>query len=97
VTVIAQGKSTIEGTVNNAGTENVRVYLYVKLGQTGENGEAGEIGKIQVINTAGAIVHTQTITNPDETIHLGHLPAGMYVIRLENTGTVKALKAIKIQ
>jgi hypothetical protein len=48
--------------------------------------------QIQVINTAGAIVHTQTITSPDETICLGRLPAGLYFIRLENSKTVKAIK-----
>ena len=53
--------------------------------------------RIQVINTAGAIVHTQTIASPDEIIHLGHLPAGMYIIRLENGGRVKTYKTVKIQ
>jgi len=52
---------------------------------------------VHVINSAGAIVHTQTIANPDETIHLGHLPAGLYIIRLENNGMVKTEKIIKIQ
>jgi hypothetical protein len=50
--------------------------------------------QIQVINAAGTIVHTQTIASPDETIRLGHLPTGMYFIRIENG---KAIKAIKIQ
>jgi len=48
--------------------------------------------RMQIINASGAIVHTQIITNPDETIHLGHLPAGMYIIRLENGKTVKVIK-----
>ena len=48
--------------------------------------------QIQVINTAGATVHTQKITNPDATIHLGHLPVGMYIIRIENNGTIKTIK-----
>jgi hypothetical protein len=50
--------------------------------------------QIQVINTTGAIVHTQTIASPDETIHLGHLPAGMYFIRLKNSKTVKVIKIL---
>jgi len=41
------------------------------------------------------IVHTQIITNPDETIHLGHLPAGMYIIRLEMGDRAQAVKVIK--
>jgi len=53
--------------------------------------------RMQIINTAGAIVHTQTIANPDETIHLGHLPTGLYIIRIENNGMVKTEKMIKIQ
>jgi len=63
---------------------------------TVETGRAPS-SRMQVINTAGAIVHTQTITNPEATIHLGHLPAGMYIIRLENRETVKTAKTIKIQ
>ena len=53
--------------------------------------------RMQVINTAGTIVHTQTIASPDETIHLGHLPAGLYIIRIENGKIVKTVKTIKIQ
>ena len=51
--------------------------------------------RMQVINAAGVIVYTQTIASPDETIHLGHLPAGMYIIRLDNSGKTKNVKAIK--
>ena len=53
--------------------------------------------RIQVINVAGEIVHTHSIASPDDPIHLGHLPAGMYIIRLENGGWVKTFKAVKIQ
>ena len=49
--------------------------------------------QIQIINIAGAIVHTQTITSSEEIIHLDHLPAGMYIIRIENGRTVKAIKS----
>jgi len=195
VTVIAPGNSTIKGTVDNAGTSNVRVNLYVKLpdsdtkkgiiggyvllattvpndngeysfenlpegsykvdvemdeyeseatpainlsgnetrsninfevdGATGtvvpkivtgtvETGHAPSLQiypnpftdvvrinvqtgrapslQVQIFNTAGTIVHTQIIANPDETIHLGHLPVGMYFIRLENGQTIKTIK-----
>ena len=50
---------------------------------------------LHVINTTGAIVHTQSIASPDETLHLGHLPAGMYIIRIENGRSVKTIKVIK--
>jgi len=203
VTVFQPGKSIIEGTVNNAGVNNLRVNLYIKVEETGQtkrgivggyvllattvpngNGEysfnnlpegsyqvevviddfepeatdelslfedkkledidfildenegriivvsnistgtkelfASELkaypnpftdvihlagivvetwhaASLRVINAAGTVVHTQTITNPDETIHLRHLPAGLYFIRLEKGGIVKFIKTIKIQ
>jgi uncharacterized repeat protein (TIGR02543 family) len=50
---------------------------------------------LQIINSAGEIVHTQIITSPDETIRLVHLPAGVYFIRLEKDGKVKMVKVIK--
>lgn len=52
---------------------------------------------LQVINTAGTVVCTRIITHPGETIRLGHLPAGMYIIRLENGGEVKVIRTVKIQ
>jgi len=204
MTVVEQGKSSIEGIISNSGTDNVKVNLYIKVEETGltkrgilggyvllattipnDNGEyrfeglpegsyqvqvemdeyeseateelslseevtladvdfkideeAGKIlviadistGKqelpgtgagikiypnpitdavrinvetwraaslrIQIINTAGAVVYTQKINNPDETIHLGHLPAGLYIIRLESGSIVKTAKVVKIQ
>jgi len=48
--------------------------------------------QIRIINTAGVIVHTQTIASLDETIHLGHLTPGMYIIQIENVGTKKVIK-----
>jgi len=62
---------------------------------TGMAVETWHVASLRVINTAGTVVHTQTITNPDETIHLGHLPAGMYFIRFENGGRVTVIKAVK--
>ena len=54
--------------------------------------ETWRAASLQIFNTAGAIVHTQTIASPDETIHLGHIPPGLYIIRLENGKTIKAIK-----
>ena len=54
--------------------------------------ETWRAASLQIFNTAGTIVHTQTISSPDETINLGHLPPGMYIIRLENGETVKMIK-----
>ena len=50
---------------------------------------------LQVINSAGAIVHTQPIVNNDETINLEHLPVGVYFLRFENKGDVKILRIVK--
>jgi hypothetical protein len=50
---------------------------------------------LQVINAAGVVVHTQKIVNPDETIRLEHLPAGVYFFRIEKDGRAKTLKVIK--
>ena len=51
--------------------------------------------QVQVINTAGIIVHHQIIISADETIQLSHLPAGIYIIRLEKDGHVKTVKVVK--
>jgi hypothetical protein len=50
---------------------------------------------LQVITEAGAVVHTQKITNPDETIRLEHLPAGVYFFRMEKDGKTKTEKVVK--
>ncbi len=50
---------------------------------------------LQVVNAAGAVVHTQKVTNPDETIHLESLPDGMYFFRLEKDKQVKTIKVVK--
>ena len=61
----------------------------------GASAETLHATSLQVINAAGAIVHTQFISGTDETIHLGRLSAGVYIIRLESGGEVKTLKIIK--
>ena len=50
---------------------------------------------LQVITEAGAIVHTQKITNPDETLRLEYLPAGVYFFRVEKDGKTKTVKMAK--
>ena len=62
---------------------------------TGMMVETLHAASLQVINTIGSVVHTQTIANFDETIPLGHLPAGMYIIRLKNGSMVKTMKILK--
>jgi uncharacterized repeat protein (TIGR02543 family) len=62
---------------------------------TGISAETWHAASLQVINAAGVVVHTQKIVNPDETIRLEHLPAGVYFFRIEKDGRAKTLKVIK--
>jgi len=59
-----------------------------------ETGRAPSV-QLQITNASGAIVHTQMITNPDETIHLAHLPAGVYLFIVEVDGKTITKKVIK--
>jgi hypothetical protein len=86
----------VTGAVETLRATSLQIYPNPFTDAVRITGKIGETGKIQVINTAGMIVHTQTIASPDETIHLGHLPAGLYIIRLENGSRVKTMKIIKI-
>jgi len=42
---------------------------------------------LNVLNMNGAVVHTQRITSQNETIHLEHLPRGMYILQVGNLTT----------
>lgn len=53
--------------------------------------------KLQVITVTGAVVHTQNITNPDETLRLEYLPTGVYFFRIGKGIQVKTVKIIKNQ
>ena len=64
---------------------------------TGAAVETLRATSLQVINIAGAVVHTQIISSSNETIRLGHLPAGLYFFRVEKEGKMKMAKVIKIQ
>ena len=50
---------------------------------------------LRVTNATGVTLHTQQITNPDEIIHLEHLPAGLYFFTVEQGGKTKTVKIIK--
>ena len=61
----------------------------------GVDAESGHTLTFRVRNITGATVYTQIISDPDAAVHLGHLPAGMYIIQMENgrkTTTVKVVK-----
>jgi uncharacterized repeat protein (TIGR02543 family) len=40
-----------------------------------------------VVNMNGIVVHAQKITNPNQTIHLKHLPKGVYILQVDNHTT----------
>jgi hypothetical protein len=61
---------------------------------TGANDAAG-VTTLRIFNSNGGIVHTQQLTNPDETLRLGGLPAGMYFFRFDNDGKAITLKVVK--
>jgi len=44
------------------------------------NAEIGQM--LYVLSVSGIVVHTQRITRQNETIQLGHLPAGTYILRV---------------
>ena len=50
---------------------------------------------LKVITVNGITVHTQKIENTEETIHLGTLPKGLYIFRIESGKMMKSLKAVK--
>ena len=52
---------------------------------------------LQALTVSGAIVYTQKITYPDETINMERLPAGMYIFRMIKDGKVKTLKITKLK
>ncbi|MDR1672486.1 MAG: T9SS type A sorting domain-containing protein, partial [Bacteroidales bacterium] len=49
---------------------------------------------LTVFTSTGAAVHTQKLTAADETIHLEHLPTGLYLFLLEQDGKTKTMKIV---
>ena len=50
-----------------------------------------QLVEITVYNSLGVAVHIQQL-NPEETLDLGHLPDGVYIIRINNTTTLRVVK-----
>ena len=50
---------------------------------------------LQVISANGTIMHTQRIENEHQTIHLEHLPKGIYFFRLQKDEQMKTIKMVK--
>jgi len=50
---------------------------------------------LQVMNVAGAVVHTQKIESHDEMLRLEHLPASVYVFRLVKDGKSTTVNIVK--
>ncbi|MDR1667788.1 MAG: leucine-rich repeat domain-containing protein [Bacteroidales bacterium] len=57
---------------------------------------AGAAGSTLTVTTpAGATVHTQKVTRAEETVHLEHLPAGLYLLLLDKDGKRQTKKIVK--
>ena len=50
---------------------------------------------LRVVSGSGAVVHSQKITSPDETVRLEQLPVGLYFFHLEKGSQSKTIKVIK--
>ncbi|MCL2416783.1 MAG: leucine-rich repeat protein [Bacteroidales bacterium] len=50
---------------------------------------------LQVLTQTGAVVHTQRLTTSLETVNLQHLPAGIYILRLEKDGQIRTTRVVK--
>jgi hypothetical protein len=85
----------ITGMVVGAGLAPAQYPAQHHAQQTGQQTGRGQAVPLRVTNAAGIIVHTQKITGTDETIHLEHLPAGLYFFHFEKDGKTKTVKAIK--
>ena len=57
--------------------------------------ETWHAASLQIINSAGVVVHTQTITAPDVTLRLDYLPAGAYFFTIESGKESKTVKVMK--
>jgi hypothetical protein len=96
-TVVPSKPSMVVTGVGEIGIVDVKIYpnpFPAAVHSTGAV-ETRLIASLRVTNAAGVVVHTQMISSPDETIRLGHLPAGMYFFTIEKDGQSKTIKAIK--
>ena len=87
--------ATPTGTANISANE-LKVYPNPFIDEVHITGTYGKT-TLRIFNSNGAVVHTQRITSPNETLSLGSLPSGMYFFRLENDGKAITVKAIKLR
>ena len=57
--------------------------------------ETGRAASLRVVNAAGVIVHNQKIASSDEVIRLEHLPAGVYLITIDDGKHQNTMRIIK--
>jgi len=99
ITLFAKWTKTPVTGMDDVFAPDLKIYPNPFTGEVHVAGvvETGRAPSLQVINAVGVTVHTQTITNPEETIRLDHLPAGVYFFQLEMDRKSKTVKVIKIQ
>ena len=89
---------TVETETNVEDNQNIGVNIFpnpftgdIRVVMT----ETFRTASIRIIDAAGAVLHTQTLTNADETLNLGHLPAGVYLFLMEIDGKSKTVRVVK--
>ena len=93
VVVVIQGNQTSIPDVKNDFGSDMKIYPNPFTGAVRFTGAEG--CTLQISNATGAVVHTQKITNSDETLQLAHLSAGIYFFRIEKDGNSKTVKMVK--
>ena len=84
---------TNSNSIENITASNIKVYPNPFAGKLYLTGAEGCL--LKVITETGLILHTQHVINANETIHLDHLPAGVYFLSLEKDAKTETLKVMK--
>jgi len=84
----------------DTGMEDVRnsgIQLYPNpfVDVTYLNGMEGY--KLTIFSENGVTINMQKIEKPNETLNLGHLPAGIYFFYLEKDGLAKTIKVVRME
>lgn len=79
--------------IDNAFDSNFNIYPNPFVNVL--NVAGAENSTLQIMDIAGVVVHSQKITDTDESIILEKLQSGMYFVQIEKEGQVKTVKVLK--